>query len=150
MTTATFNCYSTPSSDVDALLRPWPKCGISSLPTSITGTVTYSGTTPGICPYANGTYTVTWSQLNPCSSTYITLNHPVAISINLPGFMPGEHDTGGNIFGFITSYVISSQNNGACVWTAPSGPWVFSGGFTASYTLGGQTCTMVVTITGVA
>src|SRR5574343_577603 len=101
---ASFNCYSDQSSPDQALLRPWPRCGIESLPTSITGTITYRGTAPSVCPYADGTYSVTWTQSNPCSSSYFTTGHPMAITINLPAFSPGEHDTGTGIFGFSTNY----------------------------------------------
>lgn len=142
-----FNCYSDQSSPDEALLRPWPKCGITSLPSSISGKVTYSGTAPSICPFADGTYSVTWSQLNVCSTTYITNEHPIAIDINLPGFMPGEHDTGTNLFGFITNYATTASNSGSCTWDGTQ--WVFTAGWSGWLMFGGETCYMTVEITGV-
>lgn len=142
-----FNCYSDPSSPDEALLRPWPKCGIESLPTSVSGTVTYSGTAPLVCPYADGTYSVSWFQNNRCSTTYITTGHPIAIEINLPGFSAGQYDTGSNLFGFITNYTTTALNQGSCTWDGTQ--WVFTAGWSGFLVVGSETCFMTVQITGV-
>ena len=147
-----FNCYENSSSSYSPMLRPWPACGVVKRPISVYGTVTFSGTVAGVCPYANGTYNMTWTLEHECSIMYFPPPNtvPVSVSLGLPGFTWRQYASSGGFIGFQTApYVIVEQNNGSCVWNNTTGLWAFQGSMKGVLQVGNQTCTMWVNITGI-
>lgn len=148
-TTKQYDCYTVELPRTVPLLQPWPCCGLSSKPRTISGTVTYSHTGGGVtnCPMADGTYSVTWTLSNDCTFVYYNVAHPIAIAFTYPCWAISRYASPQvGLFGYSTNFQADSQNAGSCSY---SNGWTYTGSFTGHFDLDVRRCTMQVNITGV-
>lgn len=145
-----FNCYTVQSSTQDAILRPWPKCGLVDPPNSIIANVTIKGD----CDPVGGEATYNGAVFSRASSNladgYVFGGDDrVSVLFWHGGITANRYDTSNGIFDASFKCIPYASDGGSCSYDYMANKWNFSGGISC-YTPTGpnKKCVQTIEIIG--